>query len=92
MGLKKSNYEVKEMGINIPEAYAQITQITTDINGVANAVFEIQQDRESVSKKRAIDVVKFGAEIDKEQPLYKQMYEKAKETVFVDWEDDIVTE
>ena len=32
MGLKTTNYEVKNFGITIPEAYARLTNISIDIN------------------------------------------------------------
>lgn len=92
MGYKKSNYEIKEMGLTIPEAYAQIVHLTTDINGNATAVFEVQQDRDSIAKKKAFENVRYGTKIDKNLPVYKQVYEKAKETIFAGWEDDIVEE
>ena len=92
MGLKKSNYEIKEMGITIPEAYAQITHLSTDLNGNATAVFEVQQSRESIMKNRAFETIRYGTKIDKDLPVYKQVYEKAKETIFEGWEDDIVEE
>ena len=92
MGLKKSNYEIKEMGLTIPEAYAQITHLSTDLNGNATAVFEVQQSRESIMKNRAFETIRYGTKIDKDLPVYKQVYEKAKETIFEGWEDDIVEE
>lgn len=92
MGFKTTNYEAKAYGITVPEAYARITKIVVDVDGKANAGFEIQQSRESVGTKAALALVPFRCEIDKEQPLHKQVYEKAKEGYFKDWEDDIVEE
>ena len=90
MGFKTTNYESKAYGITIPEAYARITKITVDVDGTANAMFEVQQDRNSVGEKASLELVPFKCEIDKEQPLHKQIYELAKEKKFKDWEDDIV--
>jgi len=90
MGFKKSNYEAKAFGITIPEAYARITKVNVDVDGKATATFEIQQNRENVGAKASLALVPFKCDIDKELPLYKQIYEKAKVKTFKDWEDDIV--
>lgn len=90
MGLKKTNYEVKRYGITLPEAYARLTHVNINIDGRADAMFEIQQTREDIGVKRPLETIFFDCEIDKEQPVYKQIYEKAKEEVFAGWEDDII--
>ena len=90
MGYKKTNYEIKEMGLTIPEAYAQIVQLSTDIDGNATAVFEVQQNRESIAKMRPFESVRYGVKVDKSLPIHKQVYEKAKESIFKGWDDDIV--
>ena len=90
MGFKTTNYESKALGISVPEAYARLTRASVNIHGVASATFEIQQTREEVGTKKALALVPFSCDIDKELPLHKQIYEKAKEKRFKDWEDDIV--
>lgn len=90
MGFKTTNYESKAYGITIPEAYARLTRASVNVHGVASATFEIQKTREEVGTKKALGIVLFSCDIDKEQPLHKQVYEKAKEKRFKDWEDDIV--
>lgn len=50
MGLKTTNYEVKDFGITVPEAYARLTQISIDLNGEAFGTFEIHQKREDITK------------------------------------------
>ena len=92
MGFKTTNYESKAYGITIPEAYARLTRASVNVHGVANATFEIQQTREEVGTKKALAIVLFSCDIDKEQPLHKQIYEMAKEKRFKGWEDDILTE
>ena len=92
MGFKTTNYEAKAYGITVPEAYARITKVNVDVDGKATATFEIQQNRENVGSKASLALVPFRCDIDKEQPLHKQIYEKAKEGYFKDWEDDIVEE
>ena len=90
MGLKTSNYEVKEMGTILPEAYAQITYLSIDLNGDASVVFEVQQNRENITKKKPFETIRYGTQIDKDMPIYAQIYTKAKESIFKNWEDDIV--
>lgn len=90
MGLKISNYTVNEYGITLDNAYAQLAHITTGINGIANCVFEIQQTREDIQNKEPLERKVFSCEINKELPLHKQVYEKAKEELFAGWQDDIV--
>lgn len=90
MGFIKQNYVVDDLGITLPQAYAQIISILTDKNGRANAMFAIQQTRADISKKGNIDTIPFRCVIDKDLPTYKQVYEKAKVEIFTDWEDDIV--
>ena len=90
MGFIRTNYEIEDMGITLPEAYAQITHVSINIDGNANVMFAIQQNRENIAKKENIDNITYRCEIDKNLPIYKQIYEKAKVDIFADWEDDIV--
>lgn len=90
MGLKISNYTVKEYGITLDNAYAQLTNISIGVEGMANCVFEIQQTREDIQTKGALERKFLSCEINKDLPIHKQAYEKAKEELFSAWEDDIV--
>ena len=90
MGFKTTNYKSEAYGITVPEAYARITKISVDVNGKADARFEIQQNRESVGSKASLEIVPFRCEIDKDLPIYEQVYLKAKEEYFSTWQDDIV--
>ena len=87
---KQKNFEAKAYGITVLEAYARLTMVNVNVHGVANATFEIQQTREELGTKKALSIVPFSCDIDKEQHLHKQIFEKAKEKRFKDWEDDIV--
>lgn len=89
MGLKKTNYTVQETGITIPEAYAQIVATSIDKDGKAYAVFAIQQSRGDIGKFTPLETVAITYMVDKEKPLHEQMYLKAKEEIFKDWEDDL---
>lgn len=89
MGLKTTNYQIKEKGITIDTAYAKIDSMFVQGNR-ATANFNIQQSREQIESLEALEIVSVSCIIDKEKPLHEQMYVKAKEEVFKDWEDDIV--
>lgn len=90
MGLKINNYKVDNINLTLPTAYAQITHLSVDLNGNANAMFAIQQNREMISNSEAIDTKHIRCLIDKEQPVHAQVYTIAKESIFEGWEDDIV--
>lgn len=90
MGFKRTNYEVKEYGIVLPSAYAQIDSINVRLDGTAHCIFEIQKDRESIGKNSSFETKMFTCKINKDNPLHQQVYVAAKEELFKDWEDDIV--
>lgn len=92
MGLKTTNYEVKTFGITLPEAYARLTDVSVDVEGNAFGAFEIHRTREDLTKANALERVHVKVAIDKELPLHSQVYIKAKEEIFINWEDDIVEE
>lgn len=89
MGLKTTNYLIEEKGITLNTAYAKIGSIFVNGNR-ATANFNIQQSREQTESLEPLDTVSVSCTIDKEKPLHEQMYLKAKEESFKDWEDDIV--
>lgn len=91
MGLKTTNYQIEEKGITIDTAYAKIGSIVVRGNK-AIASLDIQQSREQTESLEPLDTVSVSCIIDKEKPLHEQMYLKAKEEIFKDWEDDIVME
>lgn len=92
MGLKTTNYKAKSFGITIPTAYARLTNINIDLSGEVFGIFEIHQTRDDINTKSPIERKNLNCIIDKELPIYKQIYEKAKEELFIDWEDDIISE
>ena len=93
MGLKTTNYEAKEFGITLPTAYARLTRIGVDIDGEAYGTFEIHQNRDDIDNNKSPFERQFlNCKINKDLPIYSQMYQKAKEDLFIDWEDDIVEE
>lgn len=90
MGLKTTNYEVKELGITLPEAYAQIVELSVSSKSVATARFSISKSRADIPVLMPVNVELVTAIIDKDKPIYEQMYLAAKETIFANWQDDIV--
>ena len=92
MGLKNNNYEVKAFGVTLSEAYAQLTSVSIDLDGKANCIFEVQQSRSDIGAKRSLETKFFTCEIDKDEPVHKQVYTKAKTELFCGWDDDIVAE
>lgn len=91
MGLKTTNYELSELGITIPDAYAQIEHLSVNIDGRCHANFKIQTTRDAMNKE-SLDRVSVRFESDKSLPIYEQAYNYAKKNVFKNWEDDIVTD
>ena len=92
MGLKTTNYEVKDFGITIPEAYARLTNININVDGEAFGTFEIHQTRENLIENYPLERIHVNYVIDKDLPVHNQIYVKAKEELFPGWEDDIVKE
>lgn len=90
MGFKTTNYDVKEFGITVSTAYARISDVNVNMKGHCRAIFDIQQTREDIGIKKSLDTKSFTCVIDKDKPIHQQVYEKAKEKMFADWEDDIV--
>lgn len=90
MGLKTTNYEVKDFGITLAEAYARLTNINLDVNGEAFGTFEIHQTREDLAITNPLEKKYINTIIDKELPIHTQLYVAAKKEIFEDWEDDIV--
>ena len=88
MGLKKTNVTIENSNITLPEAYAQIHHLATYLDSRCLAVFKIQTSRENMTNP-PLDMIPVAMNIDKDLPLFRQVYEYAKETVFQDWEDDI---
>ena len=50
MGLKTTNYEAKKFDIILSTAYARLTNVSVNIDGLASGVFEIHQEREDFKK------------------------------------------
>lgn len=90
MGFIRTDYKIDSIGVVLPNAYAQIKYISIDLDGMANVVFVIQKDRDSIATKEPIDTISYRCKIDKDLPVYEQIYIKAKKEIFSDWENNIV--
>lgn len=90
MGLKTTNYEIKNLGITLDNAYARIYNVSIDSNGVARAIIAIQRTREASFNKTALENKALMQKVNKSEPIYTQLYNLAKEKYLKGWEDDIV--
>ena len=91
MGLKKSNYASRSIGIELPSAYAKVTEIHL-YGDECSAEIHIHKDRESIGKFQPIERRSVVFMIDRTKNLFEQIYAKAKNIYFIGWEDDIVDE
>ena len=91
MGLiKKDGTLVK--GVEIKPAYAKLMDFCT-LSRKDNALmvqFGISTTRENLDNKLCLEIVQMEIEYNRGESLFNQIYTKAKEDAFKDWEDDIV--
>ena len=98
MGLKKTNYEVKDYGVTLPEAYAVITKLEIEgDNGRAEFsvqaspranCFNLQSYERHFVNFKFTDRTKNPFETRKGKEFGREFEYKMP---FWDWEDDIVT-
>jgi hypothetical protein len=81
MGLKTTNYIVKDLGITLPTAYAKITEISLSPSDWVNATFIIQSDRENTSKLKPIEVIKISFKWDRKTNIVETAYNLAKSKI-----------
>lgn len=77
MGLKTTNYEIKEFGIIIPQAYAIIKNLYIK-GGYARADFIVQADRTATSKKDPLQTVRVEFTLDRNESPFITAYKYAK--------------
>lgn len=106
MGLKRENYEVKEFGVVLPEAYAVIKNLYVSGNTIS-ATIAVQTSRDNafaLSPYKTVEVEIHG--VDRNRNPYEVVYEYIKgEDIYFDqrqqseiriprafygWKDDIV--
>lgn len=91
MGLiKKDGYNVK--GVELETAYAKINRLYIERGNLARTYFGISNNRENINEGNSLVELEFPCYVDKNLPIYEQVYVLAKENLFQGWEDDIVVE
>ena len=89
MGLIKNSYKSEKLNIDISPAYAMVGKIEIeDDNAIAE--MKIHKTREDLEIYEPLEVVNISCPIDRNISVYEQIYIKAKEDIFKDWQDDIV--
>ena len=78
MGLKTTNLNIEELGIELPVAYAIVNDL--DIHGTSGtATLNISTSRENVFFKKPIKQVKLWVNgLSRNEPLLPQIYAQAK--------------
>lgn len=82
MGLKTTNYEVKKLGIVLPQAYALVKDLT--VRGKSGfAIFAVQSTRENAEKAvngemQAIEEVRIDFIVERDTNDRATVYAKAK--------------
>ena len=77
MGFKTTNYEVKKLGIVLPEAYAIISRLTVDGNR-GYAEFAIQSTRDNSLKLQPIETIRISFKVDRNESPFVTAYKKAR--------------
>lgn len=78
MGLKTTNYEVKKLGITLPNAYAVIGKVEMNERGSGYAEMIIQATRDNALKLQAIDTKRVDFTWDRKKSIAECIYEAAK--------------
>lgn len=78
MGLKRSNYEVKNMGVTLPQAYAVIRKLNIN-DDYGTAELAVQANRELAFDKDPYETVNIFFKVNRNENPYKTAYAKAKE-------------
>ena len=77
MGLQTTNYEVKKLGITLPNAYAVVHKLTVDGES-GTAEFHVQTSRENAFAKEPIEKVFVSFEVERDENPLVQAYTAAK--------------
>ena len=90
MGLKKTNYRIKRLGIVVPNAYAKIISMKHKEDGYSIATFGIKTSREAFDnaevEKLATEEVHF--QFDKKSNPFEVAYNLAKKQIEREVEDE----
>lgn len=86
MGLKTTNYEVKKLGIALPNAYAIITDLRLD-RKKGYATFAIQATRDNAENLNPIDTVKVTFDVNLNENPFITAYREAASQRIVEMYD-----
>ena len=89
MGLKKDNYIIEKLNIEISPAYAMVGRIEIENNSVI-AEMKIHKTREDLEKYEPLESIYITCNLDRNKPVYEQIYNEAKNGLFKEWENDIL--
>ena len=78
MGLKTTNYVSKSTGIQLPEAYAVLTNLIVETDNRTRAIFAIQASRDAAKQYKALDKVELYFNWDRKADPAVMAYEEAK--------------
>ena len=78
MGLKTTNYEVKKLGITLPQAYAIIGEIQIGKSGSGYAKMYVQATRDNALNLQALEEKRIDFKWDRKQDIASCIYKSAK--------------
>lgn len=78
MGLKTTNYEVHNLGITLPEAYAKIREMRLRKDNVVDVTFVVQTTRENTERLAPIETRSIHFTWDRKSDLAETAYAEAK--------------
>ena len=89
MGLKTTNYTIKELGITLPTAYALLKDMQVK-NDWVTAIFVIQRDRENAAVLKPIKTVSVTFKFNRNENPIETAYNfiKGKITDYV-WNEEL---
>lgn len=90
MGLKTKNYEVKKLGITIPEAYA-VANLSIDGNSCYVTV-KIQTSRKNAQKLESLETINTHYVIDRSKNPFEEVYNKLKGKETIEQENPVTGE
>ena len=88
MGLIKDSYKIEKLNIDISPAYAMVGKIEIE-NDNAIVEMKIHKTREDLESYEPLEIISINYPIDRNLSVYEQIYTKAKNDIFKDWQDDI---
>lgn len=81
MGLKTTNYTVKDLGITLPTAYAIIKEISLSPTDWVNATFIIQSNRANTVNLKPLEIIKINFKWDRKTNIVEMAYNLAKSKI-----------